>query len=103
MKTERAAPEGHLAATSGGQINSSGNAASIPLSGLTATHCASCGAPCGSDAVYCLGNQLPDGTIDYREGHALCGCCVTVLLASPEGCEATCRRIERTLAWRGHG
>lgn len=69
---------------------------------LTGTRCASCGATCGPGTVYCPGAQLIDGTIDYREAHALCRECLDVMASSQAGLETICARIERALAWRGH-
>ena len=75
------------------------------MSAATADHgtrCASCGARCGEGAAFCHGAQSPDGTVDYREQHAVCGTCLGMMQSSQEGLEAICGRIERTLAWRGH-
>jgi len=69
---------------------------------LQAAACASCGAACGPGAVYCPGAQLVDGTVDYREAHALCRECLNVMASSQAGLEMVCTRIEVALAWRGH-
>jgi hypothetical protein len=94
MRAKGADP-GELGGNRGGGINS-GNATD------SSTPCASCGALCGPGAVYCDGEHHPDGSVDYREAHALCSACLGVMTSSQAALETICARIELSLSWRGN-